>query len=283
MTPTKFGRYQVAEPPSKLASLHFHDEGTVLKEVDFSPKCSILDQEDLHAQGIDVSTFIPGGSSTTDAIGSCTAQTFVEWASQALTIDQFIVLVKTLTGVQLTANTIYTDTKTLEMAAIVFYYRCTNQTGDPAQEWPPTDCGSTGLYVFDEGKALSIVASEKVASGALNMASLMQTGPLLGGIPFLNAWMNPLASDNYCIDGDGSTKTLREQIAEGVAGGHELLFPKIVQLAVPNGVLDPFNTIIEFPNHWSSNWADQGRARVHLSTLAAFGSQADFRQFSAVA
>lgn len=287
-TQTSFGRFQVAEPPSKMALFHFHRDDVALKEVDWWPKCAILDQEDLAAQGINVASFIPGAAQGVNALGSCTAQTFIEWASWALPVEEFTKLIAALLAlVGLTVPVyaqgadIYSDTKTLEIAAIVFYFRCTHQTGSPAQEWPPTDCGSTGLYVFEEGQRIGAVAGEQLAHGAANIVSLMQHGPLLGGIPFLNAWMQPLASDNYCVDGDGAVNTLREQIAEGVAGGHELLFPKIAQLAVVAGQVDPLHTIIEFPNHWSRNWADQGRARIHLSTFVTLGQYCDFRRFLA--
>lgn len=286
--PGLFGRVAVADPPSKLSCMHIPDEGVVLREVDHSPRCAILDQEDLSKQKIDVSTFIPGASKGVTELGSCTANTGIEWASATLTIEQFtayisalLALVKLKLPSYRTATDVYDDTRTLEVAAIIFYFECTHQTGHPSEEWPPTDCGSSGLYVFDQSKRMGVAESERIAHGAASIVSLMQTGPLLGGIPFLNAWMNPAASDDYCIDGDGSTATLREQIAEGVAGGHELLFPKIVQLELlKSGAVDPFNTIIEFPNHWDADWADHGSARVHLSTMAALGSQADWRQFA---
>ena len=48
-TPTKFGRYRVAEP-MHLDRLHLHI-GQTLKTVDHEPPLPVLDQEDLHEPG----------------------------------------------------------------------------------------------------------------------------------------------------------------------------------------------------------------------------------------
>lgn len=272
---SKFGRYQVAEPPSKLACLHFHQGGT-LKPVDYEPPIDVLDQEDLDTQGIDVSTFIPGAQPGITALGSCTANTFIERASRALPAAEFIKLVASLTGITLTPDTIYTDTVTLEKAAINFYFLCTHQTGDPSQEWPPTDCGSTGLYVFNMAKTLGVIASEKIAHGADNIVSLFQQGSLIVGTPYLNDWMEPDAAG--FIDGNGRLSTLEAQIKDGVAGGHEIHFSAIEKLALTRtGKVDPFKTVIRWRNHWRRSWGDNGSGRVHLSTIVALGGQVDLR------
>lgn len=288
--PGLFGRVAVADPPSKLSCVHVHDEAvelTRLQVVDHSPPCAILDQEDLIKQGIDVHAFIPGAPRGVGALGSCTANTAVEWAASVMTVEQFTTFVVAVLGLvkqklptYAQPSMIYGDIRMLEVAAIVFYYECTHATGHPSEEWPPTDCGSSGLAVYDLLHRLGFAASERTASGATSIVSLMQTGALAVGTPYLSAWMDPLASDDYCVDGDGSIATLREQVAEGVAGGHELLFPAIVQLEfLRSGAIDSHHTILEFPNHWDAQWADHGKARIHLSTIVSFGSHADLRQF----
>lgn len=270
---SKFGRYPVPEAPSALARLHFHD-GRPLHPIDHEPKIAVLDQEDLLAQRIDVSTFIPGAPNGVDELGSCTANTTIEALSNMLPLAQFLHAVAQLGGATPTG---YSDTVAAERAAIGFYSRCTHQTGDLSQEWPPTDCGSSGPYIVAELQRLKLIKSDRIAHGADSIASLMQTDGLLWGTPWLNAWMEPDAS--AFIDGDGSAATLQTQIAGGVAGGHEIYLSAIEKLTVlPTGHVDPFKTVLRLRNHWTGSWGDHGSARVHLSTIVALGNSADVRQ-----
>lgn len=271
---SKFGRYQVAEPPASLARTHIHDPSVTLKEVDWEPKLAVLDQEDLLAQGIHVSQYIPGATTDVDALGSCTANATTAALSTILSESDFAAYVEAMSGTA--PSDPYNDTVTAEKAAIGFYYRCTHQTGDPSQEWPPTDCGSTGLYCFDECSRLGYLKSEKIAHGATNIVSLLQQGALIVGQPFLNAWMHPGA--NAMIDGDGSAQTLQQQLSQGVAGGHETVLTAIEQLTtLPSGQVDPSNTIIRFRNSWTKSWGDNGSYRAHLSTYVSLGSHCDYR------
>lgn len=271
---SKFGRYQVAEPPAALLRTHVHDEAVPLKEVDWEPKVGVLDQEDLMKQDIHVTQFIPGAGSDVDALGSCTANATTAKLSSILSEQDFTAYINAMCGE--TPSDPYGDTVTAEKAAIGFYYRCTHQTGDPSEEWPPTDCGSSGLYCYDETNRLGYVQSELIAHGATNIVSLLQQGALIVGQPFLNAWMQP-GADGF-IDGDGSAATLEQQLKEGVAGGHETVLSAVEQLELlPSGQVDPTNTIIRFRNSWTKNWGDNGSYRAHLSTYVALGAHCDFR------
>ncbi len=49
--PTRLGRYQVPEDFGAIARMHIH-ENEALSTVDWEPKIAVLDQEDLHTQGI---------------------------------------------------------------------------------------------------------------------------------------------------------------------------------------------------------------------------------------
>lgn len=267
----KFGRYQVADPPSALLSAHLADSTTPLQKVDWEPKVAVLDQEDLIKQGIDTSKLIPGAQKV-DALGSCTANAFTAHASSILSEEAWT---------KYTGTSSYINTVTAEKAAITFYHECTDQTGDPSQEWPPTDCGSSGPYVFSEAKRLGYVKSQQIAHGAQAVASLLQTGSVLLGTPFLNAWMNP--GHGGVIDGNGSVSTLQAQIDEGVAGGHEIVITAIEKLVLlHSGLVDATQTIIRFRNSWTKSWADGGSGYARLSTFATYlGSQVDFRQFAA--
>jgi hypothetical protein len=273
---TSYGRFQVAEPPPALASLHQHD-GSPLKEVDHEPKVGVLDQEDLIEQGINTATLIPGAKEV-DALGSCTANAGTSGLSNLLSEARFAAWVgkQVLVG----GGTVYADVVATEEAAIRFYHTCTDQTGTPAQEWPPTDCGSSGPYVVSELQRLGLASGAKVASGADNIVSLMQTDGLLVGQPFLNAWEEPDA--NGFIDGNGSVVTLEAQIKQGVAGGHETYWSAIEKLALlPSGHVDARKTVIRFRNSWTKSWGDNGSARLHLSTFIALGGNCDFRQLIA--
>lgn len=273
-----YGRNAVAEPLSALNSLHFHDGITPLKTVDHEPKIAVLDQEDLLAQGIRTSQLIKGARNV-DALGSCTANTVIEALSNLLTAQRFASNIEALSTMFTSTQTIYTDTITAEKAAIVFYHRCTDQTGQSSEEWPPTDCGSSGPYIVSLCQQLGVASGAKIAHGADNIVSLMQGGGIMCGSPFLNAWEEPNALG--FIDGDGSPATLQAQIRQGVAGGHEYFLSAIEKLTLlGTGHVDARNTVVRFRNHWTRSWGDHGSARVHLSTLVSLGGQADFRQLT---
>lgn len=269
-TATSFGRIQVAEPFSRLARLHLW-KGTPLTTRDWEPKNAVLDQEDLLAQGIDCSSFILGCKTNPDALGSCTANAGTSALSNVLDESDYL---------DYTAASSYDDTVGLEKHAILFYHNCTDLTGDPATEWPPVDCGSSGLYVCDLMEDRGVISGDRIAHGAQNIVSLMQSGGLLAGIPYLNDWMQPDSSG--FVDGDGSAQNLEAQIADGVAGGHEIYLSAIEALRLSEtGAVEPQDTVIRFRNSWDSSWGDNGSARFHLSTLVYLGSQCDFRQLVA--
>ena len=271
---SKFGRYQVPDPPSALMSLHFHhhENAAALREVDHEPQVAVLDQEDLIKQGIDVAALIAGAPQGVDELGSCTANANVAHASSILPQAVW----QTFTGARS-----YDDVVGAEQGAIRFYHACTDQTGNPAQEWPPTDCGSSGPFVYSEMVALGLVKAQKIAHGADNLVSLLQSGSVLIGQPFLNAWMTPGA--DAMIDGNGSVSTLEDQIRQGVAGGHETVISAVEKLVLlRTGHVDATKTIIRLRNSWTKGWGDHGSYRAHLSTFAVYlGSQCDFRQFLA--
>ncbi len=265
-----YGRYAVAESPSSLRRLHTRT-AAVLHTVDWEPKVGVLDQEDLIAQGIRVSALVPGASDV-DALGSCTANATTAALSNLLPEQQFLDLVDAST---------YDDVVAAECWAIDFYHECSDQTGDPAQEWPPTDCGSSGPYIVSELQRLKLISGDKIAHGADNICSLLQEGCLIVGQPFLNAWETPDAQG--FIDGDGSASTLRAQIAGGVAGGHETCLCAIESLVLDSqGAVVPERTVVRFRNSWGRAWGDAGDYRAHLSTYVALGAFCDFRSLVAL-
>jgi hypothetical protein len=260
-----YGRFQVPEAPSAMRSLHFH-RGRKLVEVDHEPPLGVLDQSDLIAQGIDTSALIKGAKNL-DGLGSCTANATTAALSKLLPEAEFL---------KVTGAASYADVKTAEEWAIGFYHACTDQTGDPSQEWPPTDCGSSGPYIVSELQAQKLAGGAQIAHGAENLISLLQDGPILTGSPFLNAWEDPDVGG--FIDGDGSYEVFLQQINGGVAGGHETVITAVEKLVLTvTGKVDADKTILRHRNSWSASWGDHGDFRSHLSTWVTLGSYCDFR------
>ncbi len=246
--------------------VHF-DQGAPLKTVDHEPPVPVLDQEDLFSQGIDTSLLVPGAQKV-DALGSCTANATTVSLGQLLTAA----------GKPLPAGISTSSAVTSEEWAIRFYHACTDQTGSPSQEWPPTDCGSTGLYCCQELIKQGLTGSYKTASGAQNIASLLQGGTIIWGTPYFNAWMEP-GADAF-IDGDGSLEALQTAIYSDVAGGHEMCLSALEKLAVTEtGQVIPQQCVVRVRQSWSSSFGDHGSIRLHLSTLQMLGSHCDFKQF----
>lgn len=269
-----YGRNHVPEAPSALLTLHQHDGVSHLKTVDHEPKVGVLDQSDLESQGIYTDLLIRGAKRA-DALGSCTANATVAALSNILPSVEFLMLPKKIahTTHELSDNE---DVVNAERAAVLFYHACTDQTGQPSEEWPPTDCGSSGAYVVQELQKLKLASGAKIASGADNIVSLLQQGGLIVGQPFLTAWETP---DTFgFIDGNGSAATLEAQIRQGVAGGHELYVSAIERLVLyATGAVNPYKTVLRIRNSWGRLWGDNGSCRIHLSTYVALGGSCDFR------
>lgn len=262
---SSYGQYHVAEAPSSLMRLHLHD-GSALKEVDHEPKVGVLDQSDLIKQGIDTSVIVPGAS-TVDALGSCTANATTSALSNVLGESAFLALIQA-------AN--FDDVVKAEEWAIVFYHLCSDQTGNPAQEWPPTDCGSSGPFIVQQLERMKLASGDRIAHGADNIVSLMQTDGLLTGSPFFNAWEDP--DPHGFIDNGGVEAAIRS----GVAGGHETYFSAVEKLVLTEtGRVDPTKTVIRGRNSWTSSWGDHGSYRAYLSTFVALGAYCDHRQLVA--
>src|SRR5215469_7677302 len=159
---------------SSIFRLHQHDGGP-LRTVDHEPAIPVLDQEDLFEQGIDTSELVPGAKKV-DALGSCVAN-----ASTAA-LSTVLPKVK-MTGLGITDNA-----ETCECFAIELYHQLGLTTGDPAREWPPDDCGSSGQAACQYLEHAGLIGGHRIAHDATDICSLMQTGGLMVVQPFLNAW-----------------------------------------------------------------------------------------------
>jgi hypothetical protein len=171
-----------------------------------------------------------------------------------------------------------TDAVADEKFAIVEYHKVTTQTGDPATEWPPTDCGSTGLYVCHQFMQQGFIHDFVTAQGATNLVSLLQRGTVIQGTPWFNAWMEP--NSLGFVDGDGGIDDLMTAVKSGVAGGHETCITAVESLHLNVlGDVDADKTVVRVRNSWSPAWGDHGSFRLHLSTLDYLAAYVDFKQF----
>lgn len=275
LTPTKFGRIQ-SVASMQMHRLHMTAASATLKEVQHSVPIPVLDQEDLFAQGIDTSSIVPGAQKV-DALGSCTcnagtAHLAERWAAAGKDLSAI-----TLKGAPSHLSVSATNAATTEEFAIFLYHLVTDQTGNPATEYPPTDCGSSGLYVASELEKQGLASSYKTGSGVLGTLSLLQSGTVMQGLPWFNSWFTPDAQG--FIDGDGSVDALMAALDSGVAGGHETLQTGIPQLALTSaGTVNLEATVIRVRNSWSASFGLSGDYLIHASTLDYLAQYADFKQ-----
>lgn len=261
--PGLFGRIHRAEP-FRAERLHVYDGAAPLKEKEWPIPLPVLDQSDLIEQGIDTSTLVKGAPKV-DALGSCTAN-----ATTASLAALYHAAGKPLP--------FPSDAVGAEEWAIKFYSECTRQTNDVSEEWPPTDCGSTGAACCTECEKLKLIGSSQSAANVTGALSLLQHRTVIEGTPFFYSWMNTDAQG--FVDGDGSYESLMAAIESGVAGGHETCIYKIEQLAqTSTGAVDLSNTVLRVRNSWAASWGLSGDFLIHASTLDYLGSYVDFKSF----
>lgn len=269
-TPTKFGRVAVAEP-SLLTRMHLY-LGESLHTVDHEPPIPVLDQEDLTAQGIDTQTVVTGAQAV-DALGSCVANA----ATVSLGERQQgagLPISAGINSISLSA----TDSKASEEFAICLYHLTTDQTGDPGQEWPPTDCGTSGVYVCQQLERMRFIQGYQTASDVNAVVSLLQGGTVIMGSPFFNSWMTPDAQG--FVDGQGTAQDLQAAIQSGVAGNHETCLSAVERLLFDElGRINLGQSTVRVRNSWSVSFGDHGSFRLHLSTLQLLGGNVDYKQF----
>jgi hypothetical protein len=155
-----------------------------LQSADWSPKIPVLDQEDLHAQGIHV-------EGDPDALGSCTCQAGTYAVSSLLGADH-------LGGITL-----------LDERWAIGLYKDVTRADDVDGQWPPDDTGSTGLAVGKVLRGRGLIAGYRHAFSLRATISAMQTSGVLLGVPWSENMFNP--------DADG-----RVRLGGQPAGGHEI-------------------------------------------------------------
>jgi hypothetical protein len=260
-TDVRLGRHHRLDARS-LNHLHHHDTAHVLRTVRHDIPIPILDQEDLDKQGIDTSRLVPGALRV-KALGSCTSNA----GTGALA---FLLGAARLAEVGLSA----TDPVACERFAICLYHEETVADELPG-EWPPDDQGSSGLGIARALKARGLIGSYVHATTADALASLLQTGPVLLGVPWFQAWFTPDA-DGYIDSGKWANSAF--------AGGHEVLAIGLDEVAQDaHGHVIPEKTVIRLRNSWSTAWGLEGEFRMRLSTYVALRQYIDAIQLRAAA
>jgi hypothetical protein len=133
-------------------------------------------------------------------------------------------------------------------------------------QYPPTDTGSNGLAVCKALRARGTIGGYRWATSANGYLQLLQTGPVLQGMPWYNAFFQP--DRNGFIDAKSSWRS------SGIAGGHE-----VEAVAVELNTTDLYQSVITFANSWGTGWGDAGYFRMRLRTYEQL-SGVDLKQFA---
>ncbi|MFF4409790.1 hypothetical protein [Streptomyces sp. NPDC001404] len=254
------GRHQVLDARS-LAFRHHHD-GETLRTTLWQPRIPVLDQQDLFAQGIHLSTLVEGATDA-DALGSCTGNA----AAAALSL-----LLSPADSAR--AGLPGHDAAACEEWAIQLYADATRDDEFLNAEWPPTDSGSSGLGVARALKKRGLIGSYRHAFDADAIANALQQGPVLIGLPWFNAWFEP--------GPDAFIDAVPDWATSGIAGGHEVAAIGLEEVAQDAaGQVIPERTVLRLRNSWSSSWGADGDFFMRLSTYNALRPQMDAVQLHA--
>lgn len=257
----KLGRHQVLDPRSLD---HVHDgSGVKLKTADHEPPLAVLDQEDLHAQGIDVRTLFPHvrGVKDVDALGSCVGNATTAHLSERVGLSKMKLADPN-------------DTKAGEVFAINRYHRATEFDEQFFREYPTDDTGSSGLGSAKACKRDGLISGYVHATTLQGFLSLLQSGTAILGVPWFNAWFEP--DSNGFVDAGGPNVWA----SSGLAGGHEICATAIEALVfTATGDIDLDKTVIRYRNSWAKSFADNGSFRMRAGTYVTLRPEIDIIQF----
>lgn len=233
--------------------------GEPLHIADWEPRIPVLDQQNLTAQGIQTSELYPGEDNV-DALGSCTGNAGTALLSVLLDRDT-----AAAAGLDIASAV------AAEEFAIGLYSDATRADTWQDQSWPHTDCGSSGLGVAKVLRNRGLVDQYGHATTAEELCTLLQTGPVLAGIPWYNAW----------FDAEGSARLddIPDWEASGLAGGHEICVTALEAVALDeSGRLVPERTILRARNSWGPGWGDGGSFHFSLALYTHLRDQIDIVQ-----
>lgn len=155
------------------------------------------------------------------------------------------------------------DAVAAEQFAVSLYTAATHVDPWPGS-YPPEDTGSSGLAVCKVLRSRGIISGYRWATTAQGLARLLQDGPVLLGMPWHEAFMEP-APGGWIEHGDWRRSP--------VVGGHEV---EIVGVEVDGR--DMTRSVLTLTNSWGVGWADRGFFRMRLSTYMAL-KDCDLKQF----
>ena len=118
------------------------------------------------------------------------------------------------------------------------------------------------MTVWTGSKAPSVKATSSRA--------IMQTGPVLMGLPWHAAMSTPGVGGFVDADPDWASSPIE--------GGHEVCVIALEDVAFTDGALDPDHTVIRFRNSWGTGFGDHGDGRLFLRTYLALREEIDLIQ-----
>jgi hypothetical protein len=248
------GRHLVLDPRS-LAYRRRYD-GQPLRATAWEPRIPVLDQTNLTAQGIHLSQAY-GLEQDLDALASCTGNAATAALSILLDKDR-----------ARAAGLDTDDPVSAERFAIDLYAQATTLDRWHDYTWPSQDCGSSGLGVAKALRARGLIDQYGHATTAEELCALLQTGPVLMGMPWYSAF-------TQTEDRDGFIDAVPGWMGSPLEGGHEVCITALEAVAFDHGQLMPDHTVLRFVNSWGSGWADHGSGRLRLSTYLALRDQVD--------
>jgi hypothetical protein len=254
----QLGRHLVLDPRSLAYRRRY--TGEVLRPTEWAPKVPVLDQQDLTAQGIRTAQMFDGVDDL-DALGSCTANA----ATAAVSVLHDAT---TLAAAGLDV----TDPAAAEKWAIGLYADATTKDQWQDATWPTQDCGSSGLGVAKALRGRALIDQYGHATTAEELCALLQTGPVLAGLPWYDAFFSPVGE-----------LALLDEIptwqSSPVVGGHEVCVTALETVATDeHGGLIYEHTILRCQNSWSASWGDSGSFRLSLALYQALRSEIDLVQ-----
>jgi len=252
----RLGRHQVLDPRS-LAYRRPYD-GQLLRATAWEPRIPVLNQTNLIAQGISTAQAY-GLDQDVDALGSCTGNAATTLLSILLTPEQALAAALNLA-----------DASQAQHFAIGLYADATSCDEWSDAAWPTQDVGSSGLGVAKAMRNRGLIDQYGHATTGAQLCTLLQTGPVLMGLPWHAAMSTPGADGFVDADPDWASSP--------VEGGHEVCVTALEDVAFTDGALDPAHTVLRFRNSWSSTWGDHGDGRLTLSTYLALRSEVDIIQ-----
>lgn len=255
-TPPHLGRHLVLDPRS-LAYRRPYD-GQPLRATEWEPRVPVLDQQNLVAQGIYTSRDY-GLDDDVDALSSCTGNAGTALLSILLSKERAA------------AAGLNTDhAAAAEHFAIGLYADATSRDEWNDWAWPTQDVGSSGLGIAKVMRDRGLIDQYGHATTAEELCALLQTGPVLMGMPWRSAFSEPNSTGFVDADPNWATSSLE--------GGHEVCVTALESVAWNDGALDPDHTVIRFRNSWSTSWADHGDGRLTMRTVLTLLDQIDIVQ-----